>query len=234
MAGTERRLIDTALLLGIGGAYVYVNAKLYQRAYYGYFRLPSDLQPAISSRDAALLTLQAVVLPLAVYALASLRDWVLQEDASPESRVRWLGNALALYLFVGIAIFIPGIYRTWSWRFLFEGAFFAAAAIMAGLLLAQEPWARRAASSPYALVVPWTLVVLLTASPRGTAAAMARTDFYTLPSQPKVVLISPSADNLVGVYLKSKNKLGTKFFVLKLEGGQVVTLVRKHLGRLHH
>jgi hypothetical protein len=234
MAGTERRPIDTALLLAIGGAFVYVSARQYQQAYYGYFRLPSELQPAISSREAAFLALQGLVVPIAGWLVGSVSDWARQRQASEEKRVRWLAQELGLYLFGAIAILIPTIYGTWSWRFLFDGVLAGTAVIVLGLFLATEPWARRAASSPYALVVPWTLFVLLTASPRGTAAAQAKTDFYTLPSQPNVVLISPSTDNLVGVYLKSKNKLGTKIFVLKLEGGQVVTLVQKHLGRLHH
>jgi hypothetical protein len=100
--------------------------------------------------------------------------------------------------------------------------------------LATETWAQRMAASPYALALVWILFVLLTAHSRGTAAAQAKTNFYTLPSQPKVALISTSAENLVGVYLKSKNQLDKKIFVLKLDGGHALRLVQKRLGSLHH
>jgi hypothetical protein len=231
--GTERRLLDTATLLAIGGAFLYVAARQYQQAYYGYFGLPSELQPAISSREAAVLALSGLVIPAVGWVLGSVSEWARQRQSTGEKRVRWLAEELGLYLFGAIAILIPTIYGTWSWRSLFDGVLFGTAVILLGHLLAREPWARRAASSPYALVVPWALFVLLTANPRGTAAAQSKTDFYTLQSQPNVVLISASTDDLVGVYLKSKNKLDTKTFVLKLEGGQAVTLVKKHLGRLH-
>jgi hypothetical protein len=234
MAEPHRRVIDTALLLAISGALFYASAKIYQNAYYGYFGLPSDLQPSISTRDAALLALQAAVLPLAAWGLQSISDWGKQAQASAKRRVRWLATELGLFLFGAIAVLYPAIYDAWSWRFLFDGILVGGVVVLLGSLFADEPWMDRATSSPYALVAVWALFVLLSASPAGRAKAQGQTDFYTLPSQPSVALVATSTDVLSGVYVVPKNKLTRKLFVLRLEVGKPVQLVKKDLGQLHH